>query len=152
METPEQTAKRRERNGILFTLVVLIVVAVAAVTYNDHPSQTTASSAAAAQGTPASAPEEIKPESIYTTLPGNITCLTEDFLLEAIKHANAGEQTLFNQMLAVNGGPCMVFPAGVQVRVLSVDNESASHAIIRFNLADTPNAAGAWAIDRLIMK
>jgi hypothetical protein len=95
----------------------------------------------------------IKPDSIYTTLPGNITCPTEDLLLEAVQHANAGEKTLFSQTLLQNGGMCMEFPAGVKVRVLHVDNNrSPDHAIIRFGLLDAPNADGMWAIDRLIRK
>lgn len=112
-----------------------------------------AASAASAQAldqTPI-AHDGIKPDAIYTTLPNNVACPTEDLLVKLIEHANAGERALASQMLAPSGGPCMVFPAGVQVRILHVDEgQSPDHAIIRFNLVDSPNADGEWSIDRLV--
>jgi hypothetical protein len=145
-----QTEKRRQLVGVFFSLVVTAGIIVAWISFRAQhpPSQDEAPAPPAA-----SKPVEIEPEQIYTTLPNNLACPTEGLLVEAIQHANAGERTLLEQMIVTNGGPCMVFPAGVPIRVLHVDRSAGLKlSIIRFGLVDRPGAEGMWAIDSIVVK
>lgn len=149
---PVSTFISDEKAGFGCLVVIFLIGMAAWYFWPASGNKSTVSNASVTQAADVSSNAKIQVEQIYTSRPGNLMCATEQGLIDAIRHAAAGETTLFQRMLVSNGGQCMEFPGGVRIKVIQVDAKPfAGHALVKFTPEDAPNANGVWAGDALVL-